>query len=127
MFDVVVRSMVVLVCLGLGGMASALAEPGPDASPKSHTYVVKAGDTLDKVVRASYPNSPLRPDLLRDEVIRLNPAAFTKGAQKMLMAGATLQLPSHDAVVNKHLGKGVDETKDASPATEARRHWVRYP
>jgi hypothetical protein len=127
MFDVVIRSIAVpaFVCLGLlGGLSSVQAQQATEASPKSG-YVVKPGDTLDKVVRAAFPNSPLRPDLLRDEITRLNPTAFTKGSSKVLMAGATLQLPAHDALLSKHLGKA--STGSADTGVDARRQWVRYP
>ena len=127
MFDTVVRYFVVplCVCLGLlGGMTHAMAQPAAEASSKAD-YVVKSGDTLDKVVRTAFPNSPLRPDLLREEIVRLNPSAFTKGSPKMLMAGATLQLPAHDALLSKHLGKSSGGNADTG--FEARRHWVRYP
>lgn len=127
MFDRVVRSLAVpaCVCLGLlGTVAPAAAQAAPEAAPKS-SYVVKPGDTLDKVVRAVFPNSPLRPDLLREEITRLNPAAFTKGSTKVLMAGASLQLPEHEALLSKHLGKPAGTGADTG--ADARRHWVRYP
>ena len=128
MLNRIVRSLAVSVCIGLGwvaGISPAVAESGAEA-PAKGSYVGKPGDTLDKVVRAVFPNSPLRPDLLRDEITRLNPAAFTKGSPKMLMAGATLQLPEHDAVLNKHLGKST-ASQPAHNDADARRHWVRYP
>jgi len=127
MFDIVVRSVVVpaCVCLGLlGGLTHVMAQPGAEA-PAKGGYVVKSGDTLDKVVRANFPNSPLRTELLRDEIAALNPSAFTKGSSKMLMAGATLQLPTHETLLNKHLGKATGG--EANTGFEARRHWVRYP
>jgi hypothetical protein len=127
MFDVVIRSIAVpaCVCLGLlGSLSCAWAQPAAEAASKSG-YVVKPGDTLDKVVRSAFPNSPLRPDLLRDEVARLNPAAFTKGSNKVLMAGASLQLPGHDALLSKHLAKAAGGNADTG--VDARRQWVRYP
>lgn len=126
MFDLIVRPWAVSACVCLGllaGVTSSAAEPGAEAPPKS-AYVVKSGDTLDKVVRSAYPNSPLRPDLLREEIVRLNPSAFTKGSPKVLMAGANLQLPDHDALLGKHLVKA-GASADTGP--DARRHWVRYP
>jgi Tfp pilus assembly protein FimV len=127
MFDLVVRSLAIpaCLCLGLlGAVTAAGAQPAADAAAKSG-YVVKPGDTLDKVVRAAFPNSPLRPDLLRDEITRLNPAAFTKGSPKVLMAGANLQLPEHNALLNKHLNKA--SAGSADTGADARRSWVRYP
>jgi Tfp pilus assembly protein FimV len=129
MHEAIVRSFVVPVCLSLGllgGFTSAMAEQSGDVAAKSG-YVVKPGDTLDKVVRQAYPNSPLRPELLREEIVRLNPAAMTKGSPKVLMAGATLQLPPHEALASKHLGKPAIEVSGAATSSEARRHWVRYP
>lgn len=114
------------VCLGLlTGVTPTLAQPRTDA-PASTAYVVKAGDTLDKVLRQAYPASPLRPELLREEVVRLNPSAMTKGSTKVLMAGATLQLPPHEALLAKHMLKPAAETA-AATSNDARRHWVRYP
>ncbi len=128
MFDRVVRSLAVpaCVCLGLLGAVSAWAAQPAAETPSKSSYVVKPGDTLDKVVRVAFPNSPLRPDLLRDEVTRLNPAAFTKGSPKVLMAGANLQLPEHEALLSKHLGKAASGAS-ADTGSDARRHWVRYP
>ena len=128
MFDRVVRSFAVpaCVCLGLlGGVTASVAQSAAEA-PSKAGYVVKPGDTLDKVVRVAFPNSPLRPDLLRDEITRLNPAAFTKGSPKVLMAGVNLQLPEHDALLGKHLGKSASGG-GADTGADARRHWVRYP
>ena len=127
MFDRVVRSLAVpaCVCLGLLGAGAPAAEQAAPEAPQKSSYVVKPGDTLDKVVRAVFPNSPLRPDLLREEITRLNPAAFTKGSTKVLMAGASLQLPEHEALLSKHLGKPASTGADTG--ADARRHWVRYP
>jgi Tfp pilus assembly protein FimV len=128
MFDLIVRPIAVAacVCLGLlGAVRASAAQPAAETPAKS-SYVVKAGDTLDKVVRAAFPNSPLRPDLLRDEITRLNPSAFTKGSPKVLMAGAQLQLPEHEALLSKHLGKAAAGNSTDTGA-DARRHWVRYP
>lgn len=122
-----IRSFIVpaCVCLGLlAGMTPTIAQPRSDA-PVGTTYVVKAGDTLDKVLRQAYPSSPLRPELLREEVVKLNPSAMTKGSTKVLMAGATLQLPPHEALLAKHLIKPAAET--ATSIQDAKRHWVRYP
>ena len=131
MFDRVVRSFAVpaCVCLGLMGAVPALAAQPAAETPTTTSYMVKPGDTLDKVVRVAFPNSPLRPDLLRDEITRLNPTAFTRGSPKVLMAGANLQLPEHEALLGKHLGKAASGSTGipADTGADARRHWVRYP
>ncbi len=42
------------------------------------TYQVESGDTLDKVIRKTMPDSPLRIEILRNAYVQQNPQAFTK-------------------------------------------------
>ena len=42
------------------------------------TYKVETGDTLDKVIKKTMPDSPLRVDILRNAFVQQNPQAFTK-------------------------------------------------
>jgi Tfp pilus assembly protein FimV len=101
-----------------------------------HTYTVKPGDTLDKVIRQQMAGSPLRTDILRDALITQNPGAFAKGSPKILLSGAVLQLPDQEALMRKHLSASTSgaaapvaaaEGAGADRALATRRHWVRYP
>ena len=117
--------------LGARAADPVLGAPSTASSPAAEsgkTYVVKPGDTLDKVVRNTLADSPLRVDLLKDEIAKLNPQAFTKGSKSTLMAGATLRLPRHEELLLKHLKPAVESSGGATPAlANERRQWVRYP
>ena len=120
----------------VAGLASPAPAPAvaPAASAPAKTYTVVAGDNLDKVVRQQYPNSPLRPDILKDAVMQQNPSAFTKGSNKMLMVGYQLTVPDHQELLRKHmpaLGGAPAAAAEAANAGQAnadqRRNWIRYP
>ena len=115
------------MALALGALAVLAQAAEPDA--KGRIYTVKPGDTLDKIVRTQMADSPLRADLLKEALVSQNPGAFTKGSTKTLMTGASLQLPNQEAILRKHLGNAPlpSESTAASDASQARRHWVRYP
>ena len=118
----------VALALSVSAVAS-LAQAADNTGPALKTYAVKPGDTLDKVVRTQMGDSPLRADLLKEALISQNPNAFTKGSPKMLLAGATLQLPSQEALARKYFGQAL-HAQEAEPAldhSQVRKHWVRYP
>jgi len=119
------------VCVGLPTQVSAA-----DIAPSSvGSYTVKAGDTLDKVMRQQFSGSPLRTDILREALISQNPGAFTKGSPKMLLTGAVLQLPDQEALMRKHFQPAsvpaaspvVADHSVAERSAATRRNWVRYP
>lgn len=119
------------VCAGLPARVSAADSP-PSAG---NSYTVKAGDTLDKVIRQQLSGSPLRAEILREALISQNPGAFTKGSPKMLMTGAVLQLPDQEALMRKHFQPSfapaaapvVADHASAERSAATRRNWVRYP
>lgn len=118
----------VTLALSICAMAT-LVQAADNAGSALKTYAVKPGDTLDKVVRTQMGDSPLRADLLKEALISQNPNAFTKGSPKMLLAGATLQLPNQEALVRKHFGPALQapEAEPAQDHSQVRKHWVRYP
>ena len=129
MRDAVIRKFVVpaLVCLGgLSVGTSVLAEAATDASVKS-AYVVKAGDTLDKVVRQAYPNSPLREQLLSDALKSTNPQAFLKGKPNVLLAGAMLKVPNHVAMLEQQYKLFSAPAPGEDASEDSPRKWVRFP
>lgn len=119
------KSGLLVLSIGASPMLAAAAESGVAVK----TYTVKPGDTVDKVVRTQMGDSPLRADLLKDALISQNPGAFTKGNPKMLLSGAILQLPNHEALVKKHLSPLAlsSEKEPVTDHVQARKHWVRYP
>ena len=94
------------ICLGaLVGVSHVLAL---DVEGKGalKTYDVVSGDTLDKVIRATMPDSPIKIELLRTAFIQQNPQAFTKTPPRTLMAGSILTIPDHDSLVAMYLKSG---------------------
>lgn len=121
------------LCLVLAAPALALA-----ASPAVRsTYKVEAGDTLDKVIKKTMPDSPLRADILRNAFVQQNPQAFTKSPPRALMAGAVLNVPSHDDLLRSHMvpghapgNSGMQRGGGYSTADlnmNERKNWVRFP
>ena len=118
-------------CAGLPAQVTA----ADHASSVGSSYTVKAGDTLDKVIRQQFSSSPLRTEILRDALISQNPGAFTKGSPKMLLTGAVLHLPDQEALMRKHFQPStatasappVADPSAAERSAAIRRNWVRYP
>jgi Tfp pilus assembly protein FimV len=52
------------------------------------------------------PDSPLRLDILRNAFVQQNPQAFTKAPPRALMAGAVLNVPSHDDLLRSYAVPG---------------------
>jgi hypothetical protein len=108
------------------------------AKPVAHaTYVVESGDTLDKVIRKTMPDSPLRVDILRNAFVQQNPQAFTKAPPRSLMAGAVLNVPNHDDLLRSYMvpghapgNSGMHRGGGYSTADmnmNERKNWVRFP
>jgi Tfp pilus assembly protein FimV len=102
------------------------------------SYEVKSGETLDHVIRKTMGDSPLKIEILRQAFIDQNPQAFTKSSPRALMAGAILQIPDHDNLMQIYLGSGralthsVKKSDSSGFATtdldmNERKNWVRFP
>ena len=101
------------------------------------TYQVMPGDTLDKVIRKTMPDSPLRVDILRNAFVQQNPQAFTKSPPRALMAGAVLNVPNHDDLLRSYMVPGYAPGNSgmhrgggystADMNMNERKNWVRYP
>jgi Tfp pilus assembly protein FimV len=113
-------------------MLTLAASPAP-----RHTYQVESGDTLDKVIRKTMPDSPLRIDILRNAFVQQNPQAFTKSPPRALMAGAVLNVPNHDDLLRSYMvpghalgSSGMHRGGGYSTADmnmSERKNWVRFP
>jgi Tfp pilus assembly protein FimV len=120
-------------CLALAVPALAMAT---NAVVRS-TYKVESGDTLDKVIKKTMPDSPLRADILRNAFVQQNPQAFTKSPPRSLMAGAVLNVPNHDDLLRSYMvpghapgNSGMHRGGGYSTADmnmSERKNWVRFP
>ena len=123
----------VLCCIALTAPMLAMAtSPAPRG-----TYQVVSGDTLDKVIKKTMPDSPLRVEILRNAFVQQNPQAFTKSPPRSLMAGAVLNVPNHDDLLrsymvpgqsagNSGMGRGAGYSTADMNMSE-RKNWVRFP
>lgn len=123
----------VLCCLTMcTSMWAVAASPAPRIM-----YQVVAGDTLDKVIRKTMPDSPLRIEILRNAFVQQNPQAFTKSPPRALMAGAVLHVPSHEDLLRSYMvpgqaagNSGMHRGGGYSTADinmNERKNWVRFP
>ncbi len=123
--------------------APASSPPAVSASQPT-TYLVKSGDTLDKVVQKALGDSPLKSEILKREIVALNPDAFSKGSQKILKSGVHLKLPNNDDLLRSQLGLGQSSSQQGSrkqfvgyetypdviinpQGMEKRKSWVQFP
>ena len=64
--------------------------------PVSQSFVdVAAGDTLGEIVQQLLPNNPSRHRRLMQEIVELNPDAFTNNNPDKLKSNIRLWLPGH--------------------------------
>ena len=122
-------------------------------APVWKTHTVVAGDTLDKVVKKYYANSPLKPEVLRDWVVVNNPNVFPKVNTKKLQPGTVLNLADQAELIQKLMpsaaSKASAQVPNSLPANPMpapvggaaahqsgsvqalvepnKRNWVRYP
>lgn len=125
--------------MGLSMVLAAAPAVALAVAPAGSTYKVQSGDTLDKVVRHTMGDSPLKPELLRQAFIQQNPQAFTKSTPRALVVGAVLTVPNHDDVLRMHMSQvkpsgaaGAGRAMGAGYATtdmnmNERKNWVRFP
>lgn len=96
------------------------------AGAPAQTYLVKPGDSLDQVIHQTMGDSPLRIELLRQAFVQQNPQAFVKGSSRVLLAGRTLVVPNHDALLRQYL-KPRGGAAGVGDEVAERKNWIRYP
>jgi len=134
-----------VLCLGVMMGATHVFALDVEGKGAAKTYDVVSGDTLDKVIRATMADSPLKIELLRTAFIQQNPQAFTKTPPRVLMAGSILTIPDHDNLVAMYLKSGKSApAKNAATSNNnsgpgaggyattdlnmnERKNWVRFP
>ncbi|MEY3871241.1 MAG: hypothetical protein RLZZ296_236 [Pseudomonadota bacterium] len=127
------------VCLLAAVLATGLvhaAGPAPSQAQAvtARSYTVQRGDTLDRVIQHTLPDSPLKMELLRKAFVGSNPQAFVSGNVSRLRAGVVLQVPDHTKLLRSTVMPLLDGADAAAMAGEGRsynasdrRSWVRFP
>jgi len=100
-------------------------------SNAAYRYVVKKGDTLNKIIKATFNQHPLKMKTIRKVIIDNNKKAFPTGKPTSMQAGATLMIPSFGEIVGMNSQKegGSKMLKKENPyvSTDPHRGWVRFP
>ncbi len=78
------------------GSASTASANSPSVatSAKRHQEQTKANETLDSVIKRTWPGLPTKDVWVRKTFVDLNPQAFVQGNPNLMAAGATLTIPS---------------------------------
>lgn len=106
-------------CLGAG----LVVAPVLWAQAATGTYQVQRGDTMDKVIHHTMPDSPLKAELLRQAFVQHNPEVFATGVPRTLKVGLVLNVPNHDELLRTYLIAG----KTSEMPKNERKNWVRFP
>lgn len=132
----------------LGAVAAPASKPpapavvaGLDLSglKSSHSYTPALGETLERIVAKTMPESPLSVQVLSQAFIWLNPQAFGHAKPQHTLSTATLKVPNHNQLLQLVLARNPTDaalaraaepapsktTPSARPA-EKRENWVRY-
>lgn len=100
-------------------------------SDAGYRYIVKKGDTLNKIIKATFNQHPLKMQAIRKAIIDNNKKAFPTGKPTSMQAGATLMIPSFGQIVGMTSQEvGISSmTRQENPyiSTDPHRGWVRFP
>ena len=138
--------------IGLAGVSAAKASASKPLAPSgiasielsglksSHSYTPALGESLERIVAKTMPESPLNIQVLSQAFVLLNPQAFGSGKPQRTQSTAALKVPNHNQLLQLVLARHPAElalarepepltTKTASAAlrpAEKRENWVRY-
>ena len=138
--------------IGLTGASLANASSAKPSAPaavasmdlsglkSSHSYTPALGESLERIVAKTMPESPLNVQLLSQAFVLLNPQAFGSSKPQRTQSTASLKVPNHNQLLQIVLARHPAEaaaarnpepaaTKPASAAqgpAEKRENWVRY-
>ena len=102
----------------------------------TYRYIVKKGDTLNNIIKATFNQHPLKMREIRRAIINNNRKAFPTGKPASMQAGATLLIPSVYAIQagGNAISTGsaskrqiVDSRENPYVSTDPHKGWVRFP
>lgn len=102
--------------------------------PSGRTHTVASGESLDRVIKKTLADSPLKIELVRQAFVQLNPQAFPDGRVARLKAGTVLQVPDSAQLLRQVLLPVLEGAEAAAvarngmpQAADDKRRWVRFP
>ena len=143
-------ALALLISLTGAGLATAAtAKPSAPAAlaymdlaglKSSHSYTPALGESLERIVAKTMPESPLSVQLLSQAFVLLNPQAFGSAKPQRTQSTTSLKVPNHNQLLQIVLARHPAEaaaarnpepaaTKMVSAAqrpAEKRENWVRY-
>jgi len=66
----------------------------------SFTYTPMVGESLERIIAKTMPNSDLKPEVLAEAFKALNPLHFSKDASSVAKSNVALKVPNHNQVFN---------------------------
>jgi Tfp pilus assembly protein FimV len=138
--------------IGLVGVSAANAATSKPSTPtaitamdlsglkSSHGYTPALGESLERIVAKTMPESPLSAAVLSQAFVLLNPQAFGSAKPQRTQSTATLKVPNHNQLLQLVLARNpadaalarATETAPTRAAiaaprsAEKRENWVRY-
>ena len=97
--------------------SKAVSPSNPVVANTRQRTVVRAGETLDAVVRRTLSHLPIKDTVLRAAFVELNPTAFVNGSVHRLRAGSELVVPSPEDVRRLMLRDAGVSPAQVAPAT----------
>ncbi|NBX06327.1 MAG: hypothetical protein EBR18_09645, partial [Betaproteobacteria bacterium] len=71
----------------------------------SHSYTPALGESLERIVAKTMPESPLSVQVLSQAFVLLNPQAFSHSKPQRTQSTATLKVPNHNQLLQLVLAR----------------------
>lgn len=114
-------------------MPNTSAGPATAPSGARQVVVVKRGETMSRIVRAHFKDSPFSNDFIYKAFVALNPQAFPRKTHNIVTAGASLQVPTTADLIamvggsTPASGSSASATAAAQSSSSPQQNWVRFP
>jgi Tfp pilus assembly protein FimV len=97
-------------------MSDAVKADAHGQSAEREPYKVQARDTLERVIKKTFPTTPFSNEILREAFMKANPQVFANGKSSRLRAGQSLNLPDAAMLRLIILGEVAAKPAAAHPA-----------
>ena len=90
-------------------------------------YMIRRGDSLDRIIARVLPQTPVRKNILRQAIISANPHAFKRKNPNWMYAGKRIKLPDSDDIHKVIFTQPSNKLDKAKAARDERKNWVHFP